>query len=79
MDVTIFTGPGCTTCERAKAFMTERGISFVERSLAGDPRAMEELMALGARMLPVVRIGGEVISGFDPGRLAALLNRQRRP
>jgi glutaredoxin-like protein NrdH len=74
MDVTIFTGPGCTRCEKAKAIMTERGVSFVERSLAGDPGAMEELMALGARMLPVIRIGGEVISGFDPVKLGALLN-----
>jgi hypothetical protein len=54
--------------------MTERGVSFVERSVAGDPRAMEELIALGARMLPVIRIDGEVISGFDPVVLGALLN-----
>lgn len=78
MDVTIFTGPGCTSCERAKAFLTDRGVSFVERSLAGDPRAMDELMALGARMLPVIRIGGQVISGFDPVTLGALLNLQKR-
>jgi glutaredoxin len=76
MDVTIFTGAGCTSCEKAKAFMTERGVSFVERNLAGDPRAMEELIALGARMLPVIRIDGEVISGFDPVKLGALLNLQ---
>ena len=79
MDLTIFTAPGCTSCEKAKAFMTGRGVSFVERSLAGDSGAMEELMALGARMLPVVRIGGYVISGFDPVELGALLNLQRRP
>jgi glutaredoxin 3 len=74
MDVTIFTRPGCASCEKAKAFMTERGVSFVERNLAGDPRAMEELTALGARMLPVIRIDVEVISGFDPVKLGALLN-----
>jgi glutaredoxin len=79
MDETIFTAPGCASCEKAKAFMTGRGVSFVERSLAGDPGAMEELMALGARMLPVVRIGGEVMSGFDPVKLGALLSLQTRP
>jgi glutaredoxin-like protein NrdH len=74
MDVTIFTRPGCTSCEKAKAFMRERSEAFVERSLADDPAAMNELIALGARMLPVIRVGGEIMSGFDPSKLGALLN-----
>ena len=31
---------------------------------------MEELVALGVRMLPVVRVGDEIICGFDPARLS---------
>jgi len=76
-DVVIFTTPGCTSCARAKAFLEEHGVPFVERNLAVDSRAMEELVALGARRLPVVRVGGEMMSGFDPAALQALLQPER--
>jgi glutaredoxin-like protein NrdH len=69
-DVVVFTAPGCTSCERAKAFLKAHGVTFVERNLAGDRAAMEELVAIGVRMLPVLRIGDEIISGFDPARVA---------
>jgi glutaredoxin-like protein NrdH len=69
-DVVVFTAPGCRSCERAKAFLKAHGVTFVERNLAGDRAAMEELAATGARMLPVLRIGNEIISGFDPVRLS---------
>ena len=76
-DVVIFTAPGCTSCGRAKAFLEEHGVPFVERNLAVDSCAMEELRALGARRLPVVRVGGEMMSGFDPVALHALLQPER--
>jgi glutaredoxin len=72
-EVVIFTAPGCTSCGRAKAFLEERGVRFIERNLAVDARAMDELMALGLKMLPVIRVGSEIVSGFDPEKLRALL------
>ena len=72
-EVEVFTAPGCMSCERAKAFLKAHGVTFAERNLAGDSRATEELVALGARKLPVVRIGDEIISGFDPARLRVAL------
>jgi glutaredoxin len=54
-------------------FLKEHGVTFVEKNLAGDLRAMDELRGLGARQLPVVRIGHEMISGFDPARLRVVL------
>jgi len=72
-DVVVFTTPGCMSCERAKMFLKEHGVTFDERNLAGDSRAMDELIELGARMLPVVRVGDEIISGFDPARLRVVL------
>jgi glutaredoxin-like protein NrdH len=78
-EVVVFTAPGCTSCERAKAFLKSHGVTFAERSLAGDSGAVEELMTLGARRLPVVRIGDEIISGFDPARLAVRLGLAVEP
>ena len=38
-----------------------------------DDAAYDQLMALGARVVPVTVIGGEVIMGFDLARLRAAL------
>jgi glutaredoxin-like protein NrdH len=76
-DVVIFTTPGCTSCARAKAFLEEHRVPFVERNLAVDSRAMEELVSLGARRLPVVRVGSRMTSGFDAAVLEALLQLGR--
>jgi glutaredoxin len=56
-----------------KGFLSENGISFVERDVAEDPAALRELEELGIMTTPVVRIGEEVVVGFDRARLAALL------
>jgi len=72
-EVVIFTAPGCTSCGRAKAFLKQHGVPFTERNLSMDTGAMEELMALDARRLPVIRVGTEVVSGFDPKQLSGLL------
>lgn len=39
-----------------------------------DAAAIRELEALGAMTTPVVRIGDEVVVGFDRARLSALLS-----
>jgi hypothetical protein len=41
--------------------------------LATDPKAMDELLSSGFRSLPVIRVGGETIQGFDPVVLKTLL------
>lgn len=56
-----------------KGFLSERGISYVERDIANDKAALRELEELGVMTTPVVRIGDEVVVGFDQARLSALL------
>ena len=43
------------------------------RSVAEDPTARQELLALGFRATPVFRIGEEIVVGFDRGKLERLL------
>jgi glutaredoxin len=74
MEVTIFTGPGCTSCERAKAFLRERHIGFVERDVASDAAAMNELVSRGCRMLPVICVGDRITQGFNPQELQQLID-----
>jgi len=62
-------------CDRAKAWLSERNIPFTERAVDRDPSALDELVALGYQTTPVVKIGSEVIVGFDPSKIAQALDR----
>ena len=73
MEVVIYTNTGCSACHQAKEFLTNNNVSFVERSLATDPTARDELIELGFRAVPVIRVGEETMLGFSPVRLRRLL------
>ncbi len=48
------------------------GIPFVEKDITHDPRAVEELVRLGAAA-PLTVVDGRPVSGLDAGTLSALL------
>ena len=73
MRVIIYTSSGCTSCAQAKAFLTEHHVAFSECRLADNASAMDELIRLGCRALPVIRIDDEMSQGFNPTELRRLL------
>ncbi len=56
-----------------KGFLSENGIAYVKRDVMEDAAALQELEELGVMTTPVVRVGDEVVVGFDRARLTALL------
>ena len=73
MEVVIYTNLGCSACHQAKEFLTSHNVSFVERSLAEDPSARDELIAMGFRAVPVIRVGSETMLGFSAPKLRRML------
>ncbi len=73
MDVTIFTGQGCSACRQAKEFFASNGVKFTERNISDDPSARDELISRGFRAVPVIQVGGETMVGFSAKRLRELL------
>jgi glutaredoxin len=73
MDVKIYTTVGCVACQQAKAFLAQRDVEFEECDLSRDTEAMNELIRLGCRALPVIRIGEQIVQGFDPQQLTRAL------
>lgn len=71
--VTIFTSPTCTHCKAAKAYLTEKSVTFTERDITKDPAARTELISKGYRGVPVIRVGEQDVLGFDAARLNELL------
>ncbi len=56
-------------------YLSRKNVPFVEKNLARDPSARGELAAMGLMSLPVLVIGEERFSGFDPARIDAALAR----
>jgi glutaredoxin len=56
-----------------KEFLSREGHTFEAKNIEEDDAAYDELLALGARSVPVTVVGEQVITGFDQARLRAAL------
>jgi len=54
-------------------FLSQKGIPFTAKDVSTDLGARQELIALGSRATPTITVDGQVLIGFDPTKLAALL------
>lgn len=77
--ITVYTTAWCGVCKQAKAFLQQRNVQFVERDVERDDQAAAELGAKAKRAgvmpqgVPVIDVYGELMLGFDPERLLAML------
>ena len=63
-----------------KEFLSRAGHSFETKNIEEDDDAYSELIALGARSVPVTVIGERMITGFDQAQLrSALADAGDRP
>ncbi len=79
MEVKIYTTPTCPWCKKAKEFLSQRGVNYMEMDVSSDPRALEELVKVsGVRSVPVITCGTDVLVGFDPARMESIVNCARQ-
>ena len=73
-NVEIYTGPLCAFCDRAKALLNKKRVSFKEINLASDPNKMDEMIKKtnGMRTIPQIFVDGQHVGGND--KLQALEN-----
>lgn len=50
-------------------YLSQKGVTYTERAVNLDNSAMAELQELGILTTPVLKIGEEVIVGFDKARI----------
>ncbi|MEK7613707.1 MAG: glutaredoxin family protein [Patescibacteria group bacterium] len=73
-DVTIYSTPTCHFCQMAKEFFAEKGIVYTNFDVASDlPKRQEMIEMTGQMGVPVIRIGDDVVIGFDKPKIAQLL------
>jgi glutaredoxin 3 len=76
MDVVVYTSPTCPYCTMVKEFLSQRDISFEERDVSRHPSYAEELVSSTGQMgVPVTVIDGQMVVGFDRGRLEQLASQ----
>ena len=59
----------------AKEFLSQKGVPFVEKDVSRDRAAAQELLQMGQRGVPVIKVDGQVMVGFNRARLEQLLAR----
>jgi glutaredoxin 3 len=72
--VTIYSTPSCHFCHAAKEFFDEHNVKYHDVDVAANLEARKEMVDMTGQMgVPVIRIGDDVIVGFDEGKLRELL------
>ena len=73
MNVTVYTMHGCSACNRAKEFLALNHVKFTELNVSEDAKAREELLAMGYRAAPVIKVDSQTMLGFDAEKLKQFL------
>ena len=71
--VVVYTQAGCPTCYVAIEYLSGKGVTVNVRDIRRDRAALQELVDGGFQTTPVIKIGDEMIPGFDPARIDAAL------
>lgn len=75
MSVKVYSTDTCPWCKKAKGYLRSRGVDFEEVNVAVDRMgAMEMVRKSGQSGVPVIEINGNIIVGFDQGRIDRLLS-----
>ena len=74
-DVVMYCTPWCPGCSKARAFLREHGIDFVEINVARDRAAASRLRQYtgGFETTPTFKVKGEIIVDWKKEKLAELL------
>ena len=76
--VIVFTTPTCGWCKRAMKYFRANGVKFKAVDVSKDPTAARDMQRMSGQMgVPVIKIGREVIVGFDQARINKLLNLRK--
>jgi glutaredoxin-like YruB-family protein len=72
--VKIYSTPTCPYCIRTKQFLKDNHIEFEDIDVSENEEKAKEMVEISGQMgVPVVVIDGEIIVGFDKGRIKELL------
>ncbi len=65
--ITVYSGPNCPYCARAKSLLQKKGAAFEEFDVRADPAKLDEMLKRtgGKKTVPQIFIGDKYIGGSD--------------
>lgn len=78
-EIIVYKTSWCGVCKKVEAYLKRKGVKYVAKDVEKDRAAAAELQAkkqskgITSSSVPVIDIGGELMVGFDRGRLEQLL------
>ena len=70
----IYSTPVCHFCQAAKEFFKENNIIYEDINVAENAEERQKMIEMTGQMgVPVIRIGDDVVIGFDEGKVKELL------
>lgn len=74
MLIKVFSTPTCPYCVTLKEFLKQKGFQFEDIDVSKDEKSLEEMVKKSNQMgVPVVDIDGQIVVGFDKGKIVELL------
>lgn len=75
--VTIYSTPVCHFCQAAKEFFKEHNVNYEDINVAEDAEARQTMIEMTGQMgVPVIKIGDDVVVGFDEAKVKELLKME---
>ena len=73
-EVKVYSTETCPWCQRAKQYLTEKGVKFKDIDVGKDRECLDEMIELSGQMaVPVIAIDKEFIIGFNQKELDSKL------
>jgi glutaredoxin 3 len=72
--VVIYSTPTCHFCALTKEYFAQNKVEYTNYDVASDSARRQEMIDMTGQMgVPVIRIGNDVVVGFDKKKIAELL------
>lgn len=72
--VEIYSTPTCHFCHLAKDWLAAKNIPYADYNVGTDMEKRKEMVAITGQLgVPVIKIGDDVMIGFNPDHMAKIL------
>lgn len=72
--VEIYSTDACHFCHMAKDWLASKNVEYVDYNVGTDIEKRKEMMEITGQLgVPVIKIGDEIMIGFNPDQMAKIL------
>lgn len=72
-EVVLYATDWCGYCRQTRELLTEQGVPYTEYDIEKNPEGRRQYDALNGRGVPVLKVGDEVLYGFNRERILGMV------